>query len=209
MNKSRMLCAVILTINLVFWEQAAFAQESNASMEETLGWLTPKITNNVILPYVKGKTFDVNNVEWTLNNTDRCSLVWSAWKEGKEGKPNNLLVSVTLLLSDFDPERIEVTRPNIYYNSVAYMVVTLNTTDSKNSIKWKIKDAAFESSDVSFRFRAGSTAAPSPLIRYFNGSRLVYQAKQKEMAERVKDAFRRAIILCGGQQGKPKKPEPF
>jgi hypothetical protein len=201
--------AMMLTALLFSLAETVVTQERNVSMEETLGWLKPKVTNNVILPDIKGKTSEVTKSEWTISSTSKCSLVWNAWKEGKERKPNNLLVTVALSLSDFDPKRVDVTHPAIYYNSIAYAVVTLNTTDGKNSIKWQIKDTSLESSTLSFRFRAGNTAGPSVLERWFNGSNLLYQPREKEMAERVKDAFIHAINLCGGQQGKPKKREPF
>ncbi len=191
MNNRRQIAAFLLAC-FALSEQMVLAQQSSATLDETLDWLKPQITQNINLPHANEKSSKIKNVVWELDNPSRCILIWNGWKAGTEKKQENLLASVRLSLADFDPQRIET--GSFSFNADNFRIVILNITDSQNLLRWQVMNNTSEANSVSFKFKTNSISM-TPM--------------KDEMSERVKRAFGHAISLCGGKQGKPKKPEPF
>ena len=189
-----MICLLTITSTNVM------AQESNATLQETVNWLKSKtdliVAVGAHLPKLESSMY--YDITFELNSSGNGSFIWRNKETPK--KPSavervnnprlvkqNVPIEIAVSLSDLNPDKVEVSSvksSTIMGDVMTWWQVKLLATNARPVIRWKGIEG---------------DAKSEYLI-------LVFQ--EKDMAERIARAFRHGIKLSGGKTDTAVK-EPF
>lgn len=186
----------VAMVNLMLTGVPKAAQNDSPSLDETVQFLKDKA--GLIYDIGGGRKYDGR--VWTLASPSKCTIVWKTEQSnkgiprkdvmrGKVRQAEILPTSVTLSLSDINPQKIGYDRASISEpngNEIRTLLefygVSLPVTDNRNLIKWRGGDGNLDSNLLLIKF------------------------KDRQMASRYGKALNHAVNLCGGRAD---KKEPF
>jgi hypothetical protein len=195
-SKGYFLFIFIVMLSIVLTGRSLTAQQPSPSLDETIQFLKDKAE----FIYDLGQGNPYSGRIWKLDSISKCTLVWTTEESnkgiprrdvirGKGKKTETLPTSVTLSLSDINPQKIGYDSASIAGANgreirivSAFYGVYLSTTDSRKVIEWRGGDGDINSSSIILKF------------------------KDRQMATRYGKALSHAVNLCGGRLD---KKEPF
>lgn len=175
------LALMLLLVTVI----SAPAQESNASLQESLDWLKGKLTENYRLGIWPSdyRNSKVRLFRFEPVRFDGCTLVWREQMSYTENKRSELIKrQIEINLADFDRSNIKVIKESCHTGNC--WRIRLVTYNSKPLVK-----------EIYLPENKNESNSSSTFIEFY--------ASEQLMAQRIAKAFSHAITLCGG------KKEPF